>query len=48
MLFAATMQGIAALVASRRLARGATDGLVDAATSVMLGSDLRARAVTAP
>lgn len=48
MLFAATMQGIAALVASRRLDRGATDGLVDAATSVMLGSDLRVRAVTAP
>ncbi|KTR03636.1 TetR/AcrR family transcriptional regulator [Curtobacterium luteum] len=46
MLFAATMQGIAALVASRRLERTHADGLIDAATDMMLASDLRARAVT--
>ncbi|MFS0731604.1 TetR/AcrR family transcriptional regulator [Curtobacterium sp. 1P10AnD] len=46
MLFAATMQGIAALVASRRLARADAAGLIDAATDMMLASDLRARAVT--
>ncbi len=46
MLFAATMQGIAALVASRRLARSDAAGLIDAATDMMLASDLRARAVT--
>jgi AcrR family transcriptional regulator len=46
MLFAATMQGIAALVASRRLERSHADGLIDAATDMMLASDLRTRAVT--
>ncbi|GAA0966964.1 TetR/AcrR family transcriptional regulator [Frigoribacterium faeni] len=47
MLFAATMQGIAALVASRRLARHHGDALVDAAMDTMLGSELAARAITA-
>lgn len=47
MLFAATMQGIAALVASRRIARAHGDGLVDAAADMMLGSELRDRAVPA-
>ncbi|GGL10692.1 AcrR family transcriptional regulator [Curtobacterium luteum] len=46
MLFAATMQGIAALVASRRLERAHADGLIDAATDMMLASDLRTRALT--
>jgi AcrR family transcriptional regulator len=46
MLFAATMQGIAVLVASRRIARADADGLIDVATEMMLASDLRARAVT--
>jgi AcrR family transcriptional regulator len=48
MLFAATMQGIAALVASRRIERAQGDRLVDAAMDTMLGSELGARAVTAP
>jgi len=48
MLFAATMQGIAALVASRRIGREQGDRLVDAAMDTMLGSELGARAVTAP
>lgn len=47
MLFAATMQGIAALVASRRIARADADGLIDAATEMMLASGLRTRAVSA-
>lgn len=47
MLFAATMQGIASLVGSRRLERTAADRLVGAAMETMLGSDLGARAVTA-
>lgn len=47
MLFAATMQGIAALVASRRIERRDADGLIQAATGMMLASDLRARATTA-
>lgn len=47
MLFAATMQGIAALVASRRIERRDADGLIEAATDMMLASDLRARAITA-
>lgn len=46
-LFAATMQGIAALVASRRIERRDADGLIQAATGMMLASDLRARATTA-
>lgn len=47
MLFAATMQGIASLVGSRRLERAAADRLVGAAMETMLGSGLGARAVTA-
>jgi len=47
MLFAATMQGIAALVASDRIGRAEGDRLVDAATDMMLESELGARAVTA-
>ena len=46
LLFAATMQGIAALVASRRTDREQGYRLVDAATETMLGSELRARAVS--
>lgn len=44
MLFAATMQGIAALVAGRRLARSDADELIDEATTMMVGSELRSRA----
>jgi AcrR family transcriptional regulator len=47
MLFAATMQGIASLIASGRLERGAGDRLVDAAMDTLLTSDLAALAVTA-
>jgi len=47
MLFAATMQGIATLVVSRRIGRAQGDELVDAAAETMLGSDLARRAVTA-
>ena len=47
MLFAATMQGIAALVASGRIDRPEGDRLVDAAMVMMLESELGARAVTA-
>jgi AcrR family transcriptional regulator len=47
MLFAATMQGIAALVASGRLDRSAGDRLVDAAMDTMLDSELGRRVVTA-
>ena len=47
LLFAATMQGIAALVAARRIDRKDGDRLVDAAMATMLGSQLGARAVTA-
>ena len=47
MLFAATMQGIAALVASGRLERAHGDRLVDAGMDALLRSDLGARAVTA-
>lgn len=46
LLFAATMQGIAALVASQRTDREQGYRLVDAATDTMLGSQLRERAVT--
>ncbi|WP_144710671.1 TetR/AcrR family transcriptional regulator [Curtobacterium pusillum] len=46
LLFAATMQGIASLVASRRIDRAQGNGLVDAAMETMLGSDLATRAVT--
>ncbi|ROQ40001.1 TetR family transcriptional regulator [Frondihabitans sp. PhB188] len=46
MLFAATMQGIAALVASGRIERAQGDRLVDAAMETMLGSALGMRAVT--
>jgi len=45
LLFAATMQGIAALVASHRIPRAQGDRLVDAAMTMMLGSDLAARTV---
>ena len=44
MLFAATMQGIAALVSSGRIARAQADRLVDAAVDTMLESSLRERA----
>ncbi|WIA99546.1 TetR/AcrR family transcriptional regulator [Curtobacterium sp. MCBA15_012] len=47
MLFAATMQGIATLVVSRRIGRAQGDELVDAAAETMLGSDLARRAVSA-
>jgi AcrR family transcriptional regulator len=47
MLFAATMQGIASLIASGRVERGAGDRLVDAAMDTLLTSDLAALAVTA-
>jgi len=47
MLFAATMQGIAALVAAGRLERSAGDRLVDAAMDTMLDSELGRRVVTA-
>lgn len=47
MLFAATMQGIAALVAAGRLERSAGGRLVDAAMDTMLDSELGRRVVTA-
>lgn len=47
MLFAATMQGVAALVASERVTRAQGDRLVDAAADMMLGSELAARVVAA-
>ncbi len=47
MLFAASMQGIAALVAAHRLARADGDRLVGDAMEMMLGSDLAARTVNA-
>lgn len=46
MLFAATMQGIATLVASNRIDRARGDRLVDEATEMMLGSTLATRTVT--
>lgn len=46
LLFAASMQGIAALVASGRVPRARADALVDDAMEAMLTSDLGARAVT--
>lgn len=46
LLFAATMQGIAALVVAQRIDRRDSERLVDAAADTMLGSDLAARAVT--
>jgi len=46
MLFAATMQGIATLVASNRIDRARGDRLVDEATEMMLGSTLATTAVT--
>lgn len=47
MLFAATVQGIATLVSSRRIARGDGDRLVGEAMEMMLGSALAARAISA-
>ncbi|MCC8906591.1 TetR/AcrR family transcriptional regulator [Curtobacterium sp. GD1] len=47
LLFAATMQGIAALVVSRRIDRAEGERLVDAALETMLRSDLGSRAVGA-
>lgn len=47
MLFAATVQGIASLVSSRRIARGDGDRLVGEAMEMMLGSALAARAISA-
>lgn len=46
MIFAATMQGIATLVASNRIDRARGDRLVDEATEMMLGSALATTAVT--
>lgn len=43
MLFSATMQGIAALIASGRVTHAQRDRLVDAAADTMLGSDLAAQ-----
>jgi len=48
MLFAATMQGIASLVASRRVERERGGLLVDAAMEMMLASPLAARAMPTP
>lgn len=45
MLFAATMQGIAALVASHRIRRADGDRLIDVAMTMMLGSELAARTI---
>lgn len=45
LLFAATMQGIAALVASHRIPRSEGDRLVDVAMTMMLGSELAARTI---
>ncbi|SOC88073.1 transcriptional regulator, TetR family [Curtobacterium sp. 314Chir4.1] len=45
LLFAATMQGIAALVASHRIPRPEGDRLVDVAMTMMLGSELAARTI---
>lgn len=47
LLFAATVQGIASLVSSRRIARGDGDRLVGEAMEMMLGSALAARAISA-
>lgn len=47
MLFAASMQGIAALVAAHRIARADGDRLVGDAMEMMLGSDLATRTVSA-
>lgn len=46
MLFAATLQGIASLVTSRRLERTAAERLVGTAMETMLGSELGARAIS--
>lgn len=46
LLFAATMQGIAALVVSHRIERAQGQRLVDAATETMLGSQLATRALS--
>ena len=45
LLFAATMQGIAALVVSRRIDRPQGERLVEAALGTMLRSDLGTRAL---
>lgn len=47
LLFAATMQGIATLVVSRRIDRAQGERLVDAALGTMLGSELGTRVVGA-
>ncbi|WP_423920909.1 TetR/AcrR family transcriptional regulator [Frigoribacterium sp. 2-23] len=46
LMFGATMQGIAALVASRRISRPQGEALVDEATDMLLESRLGARAVS--
>lgn len=46
MLFAATMQGLAALVVSGRIPRAQGERLVDDAADMMLASDLARRSVT--
>lgn len=48
LLFAATMQGIAALVASGRITRAQGDTLVDAGMTTMLGSELAERSGLSP
>ena len=48
LLFAATMQGIAALVASGRVPRSQGSVLVDDAMAALLTSELGVRAVTRP
>ncbi|AMM19345.1 TetR family transcriptional regulator [Frondihabitans sp. PAMC 28766] len=45
LLFAATMQGTATLIASRRVSRDQGDAIVDDAVDVLLGSPLAHRAV---
>jgi AcrR family transcriptional regulator len=46
LLFAATMQGTATLIASRRISRSQGDVIVDDAIDLLLGSELGARVVT--
>jgi AcrR family transcriptional regulator len=43
LLFAATMQGTATLIASRRISRAQGEAIVDDATSILLASELGAR-----
>jgi AcrR family transcriptional regulator len=45
LLFAATMQGTATLIAARRISHGQGDAVIEDAIDTMLGSDLAARAL---